>query len=175
IVVALLFGCSVTKPTGFKDVSLISYERMNCHLQDGSKPSVDKYVQIQCDGQSCNALCDGANSTATRLRIHKNSTNNSACIQTLEDPTYVLKVNSLTQDLIFERGQCEEQSQFIFEQKRKLFKNGFHYKYTYQPMAKRHESPMRLECSCNDIRLRLGMPNPNSNEDGSWFKFEYGN
>ena len=61
IVVALFFGCSVTKPTGCrKDVSLISYERMNCHRQDGRERSVDRYVQIQCDGQSCNATCDGA-------------------------------------------------------------------------------------------------------------------
>ena len=60
IVVALLFGCSVTKPTGSKDDLLISYERMDCEPQ-GVK-SVDRYVQIQCDGQSCNATCDGATS-----------------------------------------------------------------------------------------------------------------
>ena len=60
IVVALLFGCSVTKPTGCKDVLLISYERRHCEPQGGK--SVDRYVQIQCDGQSCNATCDGATS-----------------------------------------------------------------------------------------------------------------
>ena len=62
IVVALLFGCSVTKPTGCKDDLLISYERMNCPLQYGSEMRVDRYVQIQCDGQSCNATCDGGTS-----------------------------------------------------------------------------------------------------------------
>ena len=61
IVVALLFGCSVTKPTGYvKDVLLISYERTLCEHQ--GYDSVDRYVQIQCDGQSCNATCDGETS-----------------------------------------------------------------------------------------------------------------
>ena len=60
IVVAILFGCSVTKPTGFKNDLLISYERRHCQLQ--GYESVDRYVQIQCDGQSCNATCDGATS-----------------------------------------------------------------------------------------------------------------
>ena len=65
---------------------------------------------------------------------------------------------------------------FIFEEKRKFFDDAFYYNYTYQPMAKSHESPMRLECSYNDIGLRLlGEPNPNSNKHGSWFKFKYGN
>ena len=61
IVVALLFGCSVAKPTGCgKDVLLISYERTLCKHQ--GYDSVDRYVQIQCDGHSCNATCDGATS-----------------------------------------------------------------------------------------------------------------
>ena len=40
--------------------------------------------------------------TLVGLRIHKNSANYKTCIQTLKDPTYVLKVSNLTQDLIFE-------------------------------------------------------------------------
>ena len=77
IVVALLFGCSVTKCTGndldCKNVSLISYERRSC--ENKGHETVDRYFQIQCDGQSCNATCDGPTSqnpnTSKSVRVRK--------------------------------------------------------------------------------------------------------
>ena len=72
IVVALLFGSSVARPTGndldCKNVSLVSMQIVDGRKTgpvDGSAPPKDAYVQIQCDGngQSCYATCDGPSST----------------------------------------------------------------------------------------------------------------
>ena len=70
IVVALLFGSSVARPTGndldCRNVSLVSKQVVD-DREKGPVECVrsnDAYVQIQCDGngQSCYATCDGASS-----------------------------------------------------------------------------------------------------------------
>ncbi|XP_067020421.1 uncharacterized protein [Acropora muricata] len=161
IVMALLFGCSVA----CENVALVSQGRIECRGEGPERPKSDAYIQIQCHGneQSCYATCDGAISENSNTRFKICKKNGSVCIQSLLDRTvpYVLKVNE-AQDLIFERGQCEGKS-FLFKEKR-IYRQRFYYNY----QTESHGPPMRLECSCDDNRLRLRVFN-GTNKHHSWF------
>ena len=74
IVVALLFGSSVAKPTGndpgvCSNVTLVSKQKVDCRQQqsiDECDQRNDAFVQIQCRGdgnrQFCYPTCNGASS-----------------------------------------------------------------------------------------------------------------